>query len=170
MSHAPDCNHSCTMSANHSYLFFCNDSYMENKLATRFKEIRIAAGDTPAKAAAKVGISRQGYNKWESGDTKNMTLSNLLTFCEKYNVEVEPLIRCVSNSSQLQYQKHTATSFQVNEPKPANVVGFPDPLIVELQTIATKINPIGLGRLIERALQLAEDYPADSLGNARSSQ
>lgn len=55
-------------------------------------EIRKAAGDTPATAAGKIGISRQGYVKWENGDTKNMTLNNLLIFCEKYNVAVEPLV------------------------------------------------------------------------------
>lgn len=76
----------------HSYLNICNDSYMANALAEKFMEIRKAAGDTPATAAGKIGISRQGYVKWENGDTKNMTLNNLLIFCEKYNVAVEPLV------------------------------------------------------------------------------
>jgi transcriptional regulator with XRE-family HTH domain len=142
---------------------------MGNKLAERFKEIRTAAGDTPAKAAEKVGISRQGYNKWESGDTKNMTLNNLLIFCEKYNVEVEPLIRCVSNTGSVQYVQDARPALNANEPAPVNVIGFPNPLIVELQAIATKISPAGLNRLIERASQLAEDYPAESLGKDASS-
>lgn len=74
---------------------------MGNKLAEKFKQIRTEAGDTAAAAAEKVGISRQGYIKWENGNTKNMTLNNLLIFCEKYKVEVEPLIRCARGDGSL---------------------------------------------------------------------
>lgn len=123
MSHAHHCNHSCTSNANHSYRKECNDSYMGTTLAERFIEIRSAAGDTPAKAAAKIGISRQGYNKWESGDTKNMTLANLLIFCEKYGIDVESLIRCARNESSngsIKYSTaNTATVHEFHEPKPA---------------------------------------------------
>ena len=160
MSHAEHCNHSCTTNANHSYLNICNDGYMANALAKKFMEIRKAAGDTPATAAEKIGISRQGYVKWESGDTKNMTLNNLLIFCEKYNVAVEPLIRCARGEGALQYNQPPLSSVQtLNEPPPPSVVLFPSPLLVELQSIAAKISPAGLNRLIERASQLAEDYP-----------
>lgn len=66
---------------------------MPDTIASTIKSIRENAGDSPATAAKKVGVSRQGYVKWELGDTKNMKLGNLLTFCDKYHVGVEDLIR-----------------------------------------------------------------------------
>ena len=94
MFHVCDCNHSFTMDANHSYIKKCNDSYaMTNTLADTIKKIRLRAGDSPAKAAAKIGVSRPGYLKWEQGDTQNMKLGNLLAFCDHYEIAIERLIR-----------------------------------------------------------------------------
>lgn len=66
---------------------------MTNTLAKTIESIRKAAGDSPAKAAEKIGISRQGYVKWELGDTNNMKLGNLLTFCDKYSVGIDEVLR-----------------------------------------------------------------------------
>jgi len=173
MSHVHHCNHSCTMNANHSCTNICNDSYMGKELANRFKEIRLNVGDTPAKAAEKIGISRQGYVKWENGDTKNMTLNNLLIFCEKYSVEVEPLIRCAradDGKAGALYLQSQTTQINLHESPPGNVIEFSGPRLNDLLTIARKISDTGLIRLIERATQLAEDYPVQSSGNAPSSQ
>lgn len=91
--HAADCNHSCTPSANHGCEPPCDHSCMGVQFGELFKTIRTAAGDTPAEAARKVGISRQGYMKWESGDTANVKIGHLTIFCDKYNVEINALIR-----------------------------------------------------------------------------
>lgn len=48
----------------------------------------------------------------------------------------------------------------------AEVLAFPRPLLDELNTIAAKINDQGLNRLIERAHQLAEQFPKADEGNA----
>lgn len=64
-----------------------------SSLATLIQKIRTDAGDSPAKAAGKVGVSRQGYLKWESGDTANMKLGNLLSFCDQYEIDVGLLLR-----------------------------------------------------------------------------
>lgn len=94
MIHEDHCNHSCTLGANHSCRKECNHCYyMPNNLAKTIETIRKAAGDSPAKAAEKIGISRQGYVKWELGDTNNMKLGNLLTFCDKYNVGIDEVLR-----------------------------------------------------------------------------
>lgn len=66
---------------------------MTDMLATTIKAIREKAGDSPAAAAQKIGVSRQGYMKWELGDTKNMKLGNLVTFCDAYHVGIDELIR-----------------------------------------------------------------------------
>ena len=70
----------------------CNDSYMIANLANRIKKIREDAGDNPNIAAKKVGISRPAYVKWEAGDTENMKLKNLTSFCDKYHVDVVDLL------------------------------------------------------------------------------
>ena len=57
-------------------------------LANRIKKIREDYGDNPNIAAKKVGISRTAYVKWEAGDTENMKLKNLTSFCDKYHVDV----------------------------------------------------------------------------------
>lgn len=97
MFHADHCNHSCTPTANHSCIKKCNDGYnMENTLASRIKAIRLASGDSPAVTGEKVGVSRQGYQKWEDGATENMKLVNLMRFCDKYKVNIEQLLRGVT--------------------------------------------------------------------------
>lgn len=96
MVHATHCNYSCTPNANHSCNSLCNHRCMSNKtIADQIKAIRLSAGDSPAAAAKKIGVSRQGYLKWELGATENMKLANLLTFCDKYNVNVEQFMRGV---------------------------------------------------------------------------
>lgn len=66
---------------------------MTHDLAKTILQIRLKSGDSPAEAARKIGCSRQGYVKWEGGDTKNMKLGNLLAFCDAYKIPVEDLIR-----------------------------------------------------------------------------
>lgn len=94
MFHADDCNHSCTRNANYSCDESCNASYMSAEtLADRIKAIRNAAGDSLSEAGKKVGVSRQAFDKWEKGDTENMKIGNLLRFCDRYQVNIEGLIR-----------------------------------------------------------------------------
>jgi transcriptional regulator with XRE-family HTH domain len=62
-------------------------------LSDLIKEIRSEAGDTPAAAAAKAGVSRPAYLKWESGDTENMKIRNLVKFCDAYKISVEKFVR-----------------------------------------------------------------------------
>lgn len=106
MFHAAHCNHSCTHESNHSCDECKHSCEMSDSLSSLIKAVREKAGDSPAKAAVKIGISRQGYVKWEQGDTSNMKLSNLLTFCDKYGVPVEKLLR---------------GTFSLDEPAPRNI-------------------------------------------------
>jgi len=48
----------------------------------------------------------------------------------------------------------------------AEVLAFPRPLLDELQALAATINDQGLNRLIERAHQMAEQFPRADEGNA----
>ena len=50
-------------------------------------------------AGDKAGISRQAFSKWESGDTTNMKLANLVRFCEAYRVDLLELLSCVVPSA-----------------------------------------------------------------------
>lgn len=92
---------------------------MDKSLANRIKKIRIDAGDSPQAAADKVGVSRQGYVKWETGDTANMKLGNLRTFCDKYGVNIATLI-----SGEKTYPQGEATVAKANETA-AGYIGRP---------------------------------------------
>lgn len=90
-AHAADCNHSYTSHANHSYTDGCNHGDMS--LSDLIKKIRADAGDTPAAAATKAGVSRPAYLKWESGDTENMKIRNLIKYCDAYKISIEKFVR-----------------------------------------------------------------------------
>lgn len=66
---------------------------MVSDLSKRIKAIRNAKGDSCTQAGAKVGISRQAYEKWENNATENMKLLHLLKFCDSYEVSIENLLR-----------------------------------------------------------------------------
>ena len=98
---------------------------MNSDLSNRIKAIRVAANDTPAKAAEKVGVSRQAFTKWENGNTENMKLSNLLRFCDKYNTDIECLLRGIEAKSDDdvvagddEYPKHEASVLDFQQPNP----------------------------------------------------
>lgn len=61
-------------------------------LPDRIKTIREKAGDSVAQAGARIGISRQAYEKWENSATQNMKLKNLLKFCNSYGIGVAELL------------------------------------------------------------------------------
>lgn len=117
-AHVDHCNHSCRPDANHSCGFICKYDGVGELLSERIKKIRTDAGDTPAAAALKLGISRQGYVKWESGDTENMKLGNLIAFCDKYHVDVAELItgRCADTQAK-------ATTLQAAQVSPSYNAG-----------------------------------------------
>lgn len=72
---------------------------MTTPLARRIRAAREAAGDTATLAADKIGISRQGYNKWETGDTANMRLDHLCRFCDAYHVPLDLMVRAAMHGS-----------------------------------------------------------------------
>lgn len=92
MSHAAHCNHSYHRNANHSFGALCNDGYMET-LEQRIKRLREERKLSQQQVADKVHVSRVAVTKWESGQTANLKLGNLLGLCELFGVSVEYLIR-----------------------------------------------------------------------------
>lgn len=102
---------------------------MSNDLAKAIKNIRTEARHTPAAAAKAVGVSRQAFVKWEQGDTKNMKLANLLTFCDYFKVNVEDLLRGTTSASQVDQLYQKAAD---EPPRPALAVAEPDPDIKRL--------------------------------------
>ena len=96
----------------------CNDGYMIERLCDRIRGVRTAAGDTLDQAGKKVGISRQAFAKWETGDTADMKLANLLRFCEAYRVDLLDLLRCVAPSVSACQAAMTAQPLHAEEPSP----------------------------------------------------
>lgn len=116
-----DCNYSCGEKANHSYAPTCNHRYMAKTLGEQIKAIREAAGHSHEAAGKLVGISRQAFKKWETGDTENIKLGNLLRFCDKYHINIESLLRgTISASPAIEHYEKTPniTLVVANEPNP----------------------------------------------------
>ena len=124
-----------------------------------------AALDTCQKLARKSGVSYGTIQRIRNGEI-NITVEKLTKIADA--LKLHPAELLIDNGAYA--LPYPLPAPQANETEAPNIVSFPDPLLVELQTIAAKISPTGLNRLIERAAQLAEDYPAESLGKVASSQ
>lgn len=62
-------------------------------LEQRIKRLREERKLSQQQVADKVHVSRVAVTKWESGQTANLKLGNLLGLCELFGVSVEYLIR-----------------------------------------------------------------------------
>lgn len=98
MIHELHCNYSYHINANHSLDFSCNDAYMET-LEQRIKRLREGNKLSQQQVADRVGVSRVAVTKWESGQTANLKLSNLISLCELFNISVEELIKGISGAA-----------------------------------------------------------------------
>ena len=91
MLHSAHCNHSYHASANYSYRAMCNPSYMDT-LSKRIADLRQARGLSQAQVADAVGVSRVSVTKWESGQTANLKLPNLVALCRLFETTADDLI------------------------------------------------------------------------------
>ena len=91
MLHGHYCNHSYRANANHSFCHPCNAGYMDT-LSKRISDLRRAAGMSQADLARAVGVSRVAVTKWESGETANLKLCNLLALCRVFRTNAQRLI------------------------------------------------------------------------------
>lgn len=58
----------------------------------RITRLRTAAGMTPAELARAVGVSKAAVGKWESGDTADIKLANILRLCQIFRLTADELI------------------------------------------------------------------------------
>lgn len=92
MFHNAHCNHSYPFSVNHSFDAACKHRYMET-LSARIKRFRDRTGMSQAQLATRIGVSRVAVTKWESGETENLKLSNLLAICKVFSTTADDLLR-----------------------------------------------------------------------------
>lgn len=62
-------------------------------LGQRIKRLREERKLSQQQVATAADVSRVAVTKWESGQTANLKLGNLLSICELFDVAVEDLIR-----------------------------------------------------------------------------
>lgn len=62
-------------------------------LGQRIKRLREERKLSQQQVATAADVSRVAVTKWESGQTANLKLGNLLSICELFNVAVDDLIR-----------------------------------------------------------------------------
>lgn len=166
MIHTTDCNHSYAGMQNLSYTVLCNAPYMDN-LGKKIKDLREKKGLSQAAFGKECGkVSHVSVGKWESGDTKNIRLANLLAMAKFLQIPVSVLI-----DDPVPLQRPGT----VDEP-PGQAYGpvapaappIP-PLRAELNALIDQINDRGLILLIESAEQLAQRFPASKANPVTSS-
>lgn len=82
-------------------------------IGDRIFKLRASRQWTQDDLASKVGVSRVSVTKWESGETKNMKLHNLMMLCDLFHVSPEFLI----------YGKHPIKTIYP-EPENKNLLEF----------------------------------------------
>ncbi|MDR0578513.1 MAG: helix-turn-helix domain-containing protein [Candidatus Accumulibacter sp.] len=63
-----------------------------NNIGKRINSLRLLMGKTPEQYARMIGVSRQALLKWETGDTENIKIRNLLRISECHDISVDELI------------------------------------------------------------------------------
>jgi transcriptional regulator with XRE-family HTH domain len=58
----------------------------------RINSMRLLMGKTPEQYARMIGVSRQALLKWETGDTENIKIRNLLKISECHDISLEELV------------------------------------------------------------------------------
>lgn len=72
-------------------MLVCNPSYME-RLNKRITRLRIEKGLTRRALAEACHVSHVAVGKWESGDTENIKLANVLSLAETFGITASELL------------------------------------------------------------------------------
>lgn len=112
MFHERHCNYSYPSDVNHSFVVLCNSGYME-LLKDRIKRLRIKNELSQEGLGDACGVSRVAVTKWESGDTENIKLGNLIALAKALKVTVPELL-AISEPAAVTHIK--PASMTANEP------------------------------------------------------
>jgi transcriptional regulator with XRE-family HTH domain len=63
-----------------------------DKVGKRINLLRLLMGKTPEQYARMIGVSRQALLKWETGDTENIKIRNLLRISECHDISLDELV------------------------------------------------------------------------------
>ena len=110
-----ECNYSYPPIANHSCAYACNHRYVPT-LSETLRSLRESRGWSLGDAARRLHLSRQAISKWESGDTENIKLANLIALCELYSLSVDSLLAGISSAAPVDSSSSKAGECVVREP------------------------------------------------------
>ena len=109
---------------------------------------------TQQHVASEVGVSRVAVTKWESGDTHNMKLPNLIGLSNLFHITIDEL---VTGSASSKVQQKVA---------PYNLKAKPKhPAIASVTTLMEKMDDERKWRLSERAQVLLEEQQLKAKAN-----
>jgi transcriptional regulator with XRE-family HTH domain len=92
MIHAEQGNSSYRLKSNHSFRLLCNSSYME-RLSERIARLRIEKQLSQRAVGGACGVSHVAVGKWESGQTENIKLANLLALARLFGMSASELLQ-----------------------------------------------------------------------------
>jgi transcriptional regulator with XRE-family HTH domain len=70
----------------------CNLACMDG-IGKRINALRLLMGKSLQQYARMIGVSRQALLKWETGDTENIKIRNLLRISECHGISIDELVR-----------------------------------------------------------------------------
>lgn len=111
------------------------------------------------KVAAKSTVGTTTVNRIRRADG-NVTAKNIEALAAAFRRNPADLL-CTPESV-----KTYPTRIEADEPPPAEVYKFPQPLLNELMALAEKIDDAGLHRLIGQAGQILEQFPREHKGKS----
>jgi transcriptional regulator with XRE-family HTH domain len=156
MSHGEHSNHSCRSFANHSCELFCNYGYMET-LAERIRRLREQCELSQGQLARLIDCSRPAVSKWESGETHNLKLDNLVRLCAVYQISVADFLSGIVGVDNKSTKRHEAKE---PTPNPYNVAEF-DPRATAFSQRFGRLSPAGkefMEQHVENGFSLAEKF------------
>lgn len=138
------------------------------QIGERIKRLRLAAKLSQQDLGQRLKISRVAVTKWEAGDTSNIKLTNLIGLSHLFNISIDQLVIGSADS----YQIKPASPLQTAEPQ--TVQQFPDnnnypKAVKQVISIMMRLDDIGKGRVLERAITIDEEQTQSRSKTARLS-
>ena len=85
-----------TFYVNDSLAFVCNDRYYMNtteKISRLIKSLRESRDMTQQQLANALSVSRVAVTKWESGQTLNLRIDNIVGICKLFNISADDFLQ-----------------------------------------------------------------------------
>ncbi len=137
------------------------------RLNERIKNLRNRTGMSQGALARAAGVTRPAVSKWESGDTENLKLVNIVRLCQIFHVTADELI-----GGELVHRPASASTQAACEPMPSTYFKAPHTayrMPPHLEKACADLNEDGR-RVVEIQIEVAIETAKRLHGSRHSEQ